>query len=126
MDQIKIANKLSHFATTAAQIETTWDDVSFGDQPSRKEKLSQLGKDLYDLQMRLFSGELYHSDAPALIETLDSYQSKIETWDSRASGRSQIEDCRVILGHWARLIRKQVSDRGIRSNFPERDDWLSF
>lgn len=126
MSQLKIANRLSHFAQEAAQIESQWDDVSFGDAPSRREKLSQLGKGLYDLQMSLFSGELYHPDAPALIETLDSYSSQAETWDRRASGRYQIEDCRVILSHWARLISKQVSDRGIRSNFPQRDDWLSF
>ena len=125
MDQIEIANRLSQLEHYAAQIERTWDDVSFGDHlPSRKERLSQLGTGMYNLQMRLFSGELYHPDAPALIETLHEYQSQIESWSQRASGRDKVEECCVILRHWKGLIMKPIQTE-TRSNFPERDDWSS-
>ena len=125
MDQIEISNRLSQLEHYAAQIERTWEDVSFGDHlPSRRERLTQLGIGLYNLQMRLFSGELYHPEAPALIETLDEYQSRIESWDLRASGRDKIEECRIILRHWMGLIMKPIQTE-TRSNFPERDDWSS-
>jgi hypothetical protein len=126
MDQIEIANRLSQLEHYAAQIERTWDDVSFGDYlPSRKERLSQLATGVYNLQMRLFSGELYHPDAPALIETLEGYRSQIERWDGMFSGRDKVEACCVILRHWRGLILKPVSVGATRSNFPERDDWSS-
>ena len=114
MHQIEIANRLSQLEHYAAQIERTWDDVSFGNLPSRSERLSQLATGVYNLQMRLFSGELYHPDAPALIETLEGYRSQIEKWDGMFSGRDKAEACCVILRHWRDLILKPV---------PVRDDW---
>ena len=123
MNQIEIANVLSQLEAQVTQIENSWGDVSFGDDTLNLERrLSQLGNEVYNLKMRLFSGELYHSDAPALIETLNEW-SQIERWASRESGQFLIQGMGVILRHWRGLILKPVSVGDTRTVFPERDDW---